>query len=107
MHPASTRPVTRPSPPSWRPSWRAAALAVAAAGLVAVGCSSRFQNMVTKRAVADFSCSEDQIELNRTKTAMAEGLYEATGCGHSDTYYTKCNLLGFCKALSSAARMAS
>lgn len=102
MHPASTRPANRLSPPARRPSWRAAALAVAAAGLVAVGCSSRFQNMVTKRAVADFSCSEDQIELNRTKTAIAEGLFEAKGCGHADTYYTKCNLLGFCKALSSA-----
>ena len=58
--------------------------------------------MVTKRAVTDFSCSEDQIELTRTRTAIAEGLFDAEGCGHADTYYTKCNLLGFCKALSSA-----
>ncbi|MEZ4382711.1 MAG: hypothetical protein R3A79_15345 [Nannocystaceae bacterium] len=99
MKPDSARPV-RPS--LLRLSWRAAALALVAAGLVVVGCSSRFQSMVTKRAVADFSCSEDQIELKRTRTAIAEGLFEATGCGRADTYYTKCNLIGICKALSSA-----
>src|SRR5262245_22339928 len=73
------------------------------AGFTALGCADRFTSLTTKRAASDFQCSESEIQVAEKQSGglALEALYEATGCGKSDTYYTKCNYIGICKTLSS------
>lgn len=70
--------------------------------LVLLGCASRMQTMTRARAANDFSCPEADISLSEKSSGGLGGDYEASGCGKTEIYETRCSIFGVCNTRSAA-----